>query len=96
MAKATSLMEAVKKMPPSQAGKRTGWEAELAKVNPKAWAEVVEVIDAFISGDNEIHRKLPTKKHLWLFLEPFINERRRFCGEAGFFNMLRRRERVNG
>lgn len=96
MAKSTSLMEAIKKLPPSQAGKRTAWESELERANPKAWLEVVEVVDAFIAGDNDIHRKLPTKKHLWAFLEPFINDGRRFCGEAGFLNMLRRRERMNG
>jgi hypothetical protein len=96
MAKATSLIEAVKQLPASQVGRREGWETELAKVKPKVWAEVSDLVDAFISGDNDIHRKLPTKKHLWHFLEPFINDERRFCGEAGFFNMLRRRERANG
>lgn len=87
-----TLLSAAKALPEAIAGKRPSWEEEFAKTDPKACKEVLEVVDAFIAGDVEVLRKLPTRKKLWEFLSPFVNSDRHRAGESGFLTMLRRRE----
>jgi hypothetical protein len=96
MAKKSALLSRLDALPDTPFPKRATWDETFAVRHPAEWEEVAAIIDRYLDGDLEVIRKLPTRRALFDFLEPTINQFGRVVGDDGFKQMMTRREGRRG
>jgi hypothetical protein len=96
MAKKAALLSKLAALPEASFPKRPTWDQTFAKRHPAEWEEIAAIVDRYLDGDLEVMRKLPTRKSLFNFLEPTLNQFGRVVGDDGFFQMMTRREGRRG
>lgn len=75
MAKAIDLLADIKRLPDQKFGKDT-WIDRLQKKDPALYAEVLKVVDAWLDGDPDIRRKLPSQTAVCDWLSPLLTARK--------------------
>jgi hypothetical protein len=96
MAKKSALLSRLASLPETPLPKRPSWDETFAVRHPAEWEEIAAIVDRYLDGDLEVIRKLPSKKALFNFLEPTLNQFGRVVGDDGFFQMMTRREGRRG
>lgn len=76
MAKKSSLLSEITKLPDRKPGKPT-WIDRFVAEDPELYEEVSDIVDRWLDGDQGVRRKLPTQASLCDWLSPLLAERGR-------------------
>ena len=74
MAKKKTLRQQVQSLPDGKRRKRKNWCEKLEESKPKFYAELCELVDAWLSLDDMLRSKFPEQAHLEKWLQDVILE----------------------